>query len=154
MSCSYNRLRIGHTHLTHSFLLKSEDPTECIGCQTPLTVEHILMNGIDFQPTRQQYYTSPNLSELFKNVPSRTMVDFIKKIELYWKLRILKGVTSNLKNVSFNIIHFSHLSVFYWYILYPFTQNRVYQVLKCHEIRSGTNSHIALMCSKVTNQTV
>ena len=81
-----HRLRIGHTHLTHAFLLKSEDPPECIGCQTPLTVEHILINCMDFQPTRQKYYTSANLSDLFNNVPSRTIVDFIKEIGLYRKL--------------------------------------------------------------------
>ena len=81
-----HRLRIGHTHLTHAFLLKSEDPPECIGCQTPLTVEHILINCMDFQPTRQKYYTSANLSDLFNNVPSRTIVDFIKEIGLSRKL--------------------------------------------------------------------
>jgi kelch-like protein 2/3 len=81
-----HRLRIGHTHLTHAFLLKREDPPECIGCQTPLTVEHILLNCIDFQLIRDKYYTFANLSELFNNVPSRTIVDFIKEIGLYRKL--------------------------------------------------------------------
>ena len=28
----YNRLRIGHTYLTHSYLLKDEDPPICIPC--------------------------------------------------------------------------------------------------------------------------
>ena len=29
----YNRLRIGHTYLTHSYLLKDEDPPICIPCK-------------------------------------------------------------------------------------------------------------------------
>ena len=30
------RLRIGHTRITHSHLLKREDEPKCIGCDTPL----------------------------------------------------------------------------------------------------------------------
>jgi len=81
-----HRLRIGHTHLTHGFLLKREDPPECIGCQTTSTVEHILLNCIEFQLIRVKYYTCTNLSELFNNVPARAIVDFIKEIGLYRKL--------------------------------------------------------------------
>jgi len=36
-----NRLRIGHTRLTHSYLLSRDDQPECMTCQCPLTVEHI-----------------------------------------------------------------------------------------------------------------
>ena len=38
-----HRLRLGHTHITHSYLLKREQPPVCDSCQTPLTVEHILL---------------------------------------------------------------------------------------------------------------
>jgi len=46
--CIIHRLRIGHTYFTHGFLLRKEDPPEGIACQLPLTVEHILLNCIDF----------------------------------------------------------------------------------------------------------
>ena len=36
------RLRIGHTYLTHSYLLKGEEAPQCVSCNAPLTVEHIL----------------------------------------------------------------------------------------------------------------
>ena len=36
-----NRLRIGHTRLTHSFLLSGDDLPECGTCQCPLTVKHM-----------------------------------------------------------------------------------------------------------------
>ena len=36
-----NRLRIGHTRLTHSFLLSGDDLPECGTCQCPLTVKDI-----------------------------------------------------------------------------------------------------------------
>ena len=37
-----NRLLIGHTHLTHSYLLNKEQPPNCNYCKSLLTVEHIL----------------------------------------------------------------------------------------------------------------
>ena len=36
-------LHIGHSFLTHSFLLKGEEPPMCIGCDKCLTLEHILL---------------------------------------------------------------------------------------------------------------
>ena len=43
-----NRLRIGHTRLTHSFLLSGDLP-ECGTCQCPLTVKHILVECVDLK---------------------------------------------------------------------------------------------------------
>ena len=37
------RLHIGHSFLTHYFLLKGEEPPVCIGCDKRLTIEHILL---------------------------------------------------------------------------------------------------------------
>ena len=38
-----HRLRIGHTRLTHSYLLSGTDQPECSACHCPLTVKHILI---------------------------------------------------------------------------------------------------------------
>ena len=46
------RLRISHTRKTHSYLLKQEDQPKCIGCDTPFTVKHILLECIDFAAER------------------------------------------------------------------------------------------------------
>jgi len=43
----YNPLRIGHSYLTHSYLLMDEDPPVCIPCNSLLTTEHILINCVD-----------------------------------------------------------------------------------------------------------
>ena len=45
-------LRIGHTRKTHSHLLKREDQPKCIGCDTPFTVKHFLLDCIDFAAER------------------------------------------------------------------------------------------------------
>ena len=42
------RLRIVHTRLTHSYLLKREEHPYCIGCNTPFTVRHFLLDCADF----------------------------------------------------------------------------------------------------------
>jgi len=44
----YNRLRIGHAYLIHSYLLNDEDPPICIPCNSVLAVENILINCVDF----------------------------------------------------------------------------------------------------------
>ena len=82
----YNRLRIGHTYLTHSYLLKDEDPPICIPCNSLLTVEHILISCIDFDIIRQNFYTASNLKDLFHNVHPKRIISFVHAIGLTNKL--------------------------------------------------------------------
>ena len=42
------RLRIGHSYLTHSYLLKGEPPPECDTCDCRLTIQHILVDCIKY----------------------------------------------------------------------------------------------------------
>ena len=37
------RLRIGHTRLTHGYLMDRSDPPRCAHCDTQITVSHILL---------------------------------------------------------------------------------------------------------------
>ena len=46
------RLRIGHTRLTNSYLLKREDQPFCISCNEPFTVKHFLIDCIEFSHVR------------------------------------------------------------------------------------------------------
>ena len=43
------RLRIGHTFITHSFLLKGEDWPLSIPCQETFSVKHFLLDCTDFR---------------------------------------------------------------------------------------------------------
>ena len=36
------RLRLGHTKVTHSYLLQGEEQRQCVGCDTPFTLRHFL----------------------------------------------------------------------------------------------------------------
>ena len=81
-----NRLRIGHTWLTHSFLLRGEDAPECIPCFSPLSVQHIMIHCIDVAPMREKYFKVFNLSELFGSVPVANIFSFLKEIGIYKKI--------------------------------------------------------------------
>ena len=80
------RLRIGHSHLTHSWLLAKEDAPECIQCNEYLTMKHILLDCIDFQPIRDKHYSADNMYNLFDTVRIDSIIAFIKEIGLYNKL--------------------------------------------------------------------
>ena len=51
------RLRIGHSRLTHKHYLANEDPPECIPCNTPLTIKHVLLECVDTADIRRQFLT-------------------------------------------------------------------------------------------------
>jgi len=80
------RLRIGHTYLTHSYLLKDEDPSICIPFNSLLTVEHILIGFIDFDIIRQNFYAAFNLKDLFHNIHPKRIISFVHAIGLTNKL--------------------------------------------------------------------
>jgi kelch-like protein 2/3 len=81
-----HRARVGHTHLTHSYLLRGEDVPECIPCQCLLTVEHVLILCVDLSLTRIKYYSVTSIKQLFDTVDPRKIVSFLKEIQLYEKL--------------------------------------------------------------------
>ena len=37
------RLRLGHSRVTHSYLLLGEEQPQCVGCDAPFTVRHFLL---------------------------------------------------------------------------------------------------------------
>lgn len=50
------RLRIGHTHLTHGYLLRNDDPPMCDYCSETLSVLHILLVCPQFNNERRSYF--------------------------------------------------------------------------------------------------
>ena len=60
------RLHIGHSYLTHSFILSAEDPPVCVACDCRLTVKHILLECADFrEKKRTKYFNLDSLYTLF-----------------------------------------------------------------------------------------
>ena len=80
-----NRLRIGHARLTHSFRMENiPHPPLCDQCEGDheLTVKHILIE-CNFLKIIRGHYDVTDLNQLFKNVSSKRILDFVKDIGLY-----------------------------------------------------------------------
>ena len=80
------RLHTGHTHLTHSYLLKGEDPPWCVGCHAPLTVRHILIDCWDLYDVRRKHFTAESMKVLFRDVPPGAIFDFLREVNLFQRL--------------------------------------------------------------------
>ena len=78
-----HRARMGHTYLTHSYLLRGEDAPECIPCQSLLTVKHILIHCVDFALARAKYYNAASLKQLFNTLDPRQIFSFLREINLF-----------------------------------------------------------------------
>lgn len=81
-----HRLRIGHTYLTHSYLLKREQPPKCTHCQSLLSVEHILLHCTQYASIRRKHFDVGSLQELFDKVSLCSIIDFVKEAGVYYKL--------------------------------------------------------------------
>ena len=79
----FTRCCIGHSRLTNDYHLKGEPPPECIVCNCTLTVKHLLLNCVDFDAIRQQFYQVAHLPELFKSVSPEKIVGFLKAAGLF-----------------------------------------------------------------------
>ena len=79
-----SRLRLGHSYLTHSYLLNGEPPPECVTCNCRLTISHILVDCIEYDFFRLILFdTNLPLTDIFSNVYPNKIISFIKKNGLY-----------------------------------------------------------------------
>ena len=81
-----HRLRVGHTHLTHSYVLRKEDPPECEICHLPLTTEPLLLSCSSHTAVRQLHFKVSSLLELFEKVNPHVIIAYLKDIGIYRKL--------------------------------------------------------------------
>jgi len=77
------RPRIGHTRVTHKYLLSGDSQPLCDECKCSLSVKHILLECCSLKHVRENYLTCSSLKELFENVDATTIVDFIKEVDFY-----------------------------------------------------------------------
>ena len=74
-----SRLRIGHTRLTHSFILKQEQPPRCLTCQTLYTIKHILMECGVLATARERHLKADNMRDLFENINMNYVRSFLRE---------------------------------------------------------------------------
>ena len=80
-----NRLRIGHTYFTHSFIRKREPPPECISCDCVFSVKHIMLECAEYSEFRRDYIKEDNIKDLFETSHD-DIISFIKETGLYLKI--------------------------------------------------------------------
>jgi len=70
----FRRLRIGHTRLTHSYLLNQQDQSECSHCDCALTVAHVLLKCNHYNVVRLRYFNVSSLHESLDTVNCNKIV--------------------------------------------------------------------------------
>ena len=84
------RLRIGHTNITHAFLMeRNRNPPVCERCRVPITVKHLLVQCRKYDATRNKYFDNASLADMLAETsdysPSR-LFKFLQETELLSKL--------------------------------------------------------------------
>ena len=79
------RCRVGHSYVTHSYLLKGDPMPVCIQCNCAFTVKHILLDCVDFSVARKKYFTVPDLKTLFTGTNVSVIFQFLKEVGLFFK---------------------------------------------------------------------
>ena len=77
------RHRIGHTWITHSYLLKKEVQPFCRACHSPFTVKHGLIECSDFTHIRNKFYTTTDIHTLFPKVDAFKITEYPKELGFY-----------------------------------------------------------------------
>ena len=81
-----NKLHIGHSYLTHSFLLRKEEVPVCVACNVVLIVKHILIGCANLLETRKKYFEEKSLHLLFRNLIPEVVFDFLREIGVFYKI--------------------------------------------------------------------
>ena len=81
-----NRLHIGHSYLTHSFILRREEAPVCVACGAVITVKHNLIEWADLLEIRKKYFEVRSLYSLFRNVIPEIIFDFLREIGVLYKI--------------------------------------------------------------------
>ena len=83
-----HRIRIGHTRLTHSYVMEGghiDRPPPCHYCgEDVLTIQHLLIDCTHFEFHRARYFDGArDMRDLFERFSFRYILAFLKESHLY-----------------------------------------------------------------------
>jgi len=80
-----NRIRIGHTWLTHKHLMTKTNPESCLTCGETATVKHIICFCREYDDIRINLKLVENLQEVLSPDPDNIekILTFLKLTKLY-----------------------------------------------------------------------
>ena len=71
-------LRIGHTILTHSFILIDELPLKC-PCGNQYIIKHILIECTKLTNIRRRFYDVDNMKVFFRKIDPKQILNFLNR---------------------------------------------------------------------------
>lgn len=74
--------------MTHSFVLKGEEPPVCIPCDEVLIIEPILLFYSDVAEVREQHSTALSLRMVFEEVSLDFFCDYLKQTNMFGTLSL------------------------------------------------------------------
>ena len=80
------RLRLGHTRVTHSYLLHGEEQPQCVGCDAPFTVRHFLLESGDFAQVRDNCFHVDYMKKIFQDIHIDSIMTFLRQTNLFNKI--------------------------------------------------------------------
>jgi exonuclease III len=82
------RLRIGHTRLTHTFLLKKDSPPNCECCNRTIDVKHLILECRKYENERRTYNIDNSLHTALSNSVENTtrLLNFLRATRLFRKI--------------------------------------------------------------------
>ena len=79
-----HRIRIGHTRLTHGYLMENKPIPNCPFCDNiPISIKHILIECVDLNNIRSRYHDATDLEELFDSFSLSIILVFLKEINIF-----------------------------------------------------------------------
>ena len=73
-------------YLTQSHLMNDENVHRCVACDCDLTVDNILIECGDVVKVQQRYYDTENSKQLFQEVNTTYVFDFLHEIGLFYRI--------------------------------------------------------------------
>jgi len=106
-----NRLIIGHTHLTHSYLLNKEQPPNCNYCKSLLTVEHILTSCSAYKILEKRKHCSNSQhSHILTNISKQHIFNYLTSLTKFnflcgtiWPICTESAVKPQLTNLCYSL---------------------------------------------------
>ena len=80
-----HRLRIGHTRLTHRYLMERTPVPRCFYCglNVVLSVKHIMIECLHFANIRSRFYCARDMGDLFERFSLKHILTFLNESGLY-----------------------------------------------------------------------
>ena len=82
------RLRLGHTRLTHGYLMENGRPPTCSVCNTTVTVEHILLSCTKYKTKREVVF-----KDHYTNGSEPTMKSILQESNIFSVNAIMRFLT-------------------------------------------------------------